>query len=70
MSIYSTQNISREEAEKLVLACRAKNDRSVKALSIGELDAELHQYVYARTDGNAPQFSDVLPWGINYIIDL
>lgn len=47
MSAYSTQNITREEAEKIVQACRAKNDRSVKALSDEQLDEELNTYVYS-----------------------
>lgn len=47
MSSYTTKEITREEAEEMVSAVRAKKDRSVKALSDKELDSELHEYVYS-----------------------
>ena len=47
MSAYSTRTITREEAERMVEQCRAKKDRSVKNLTIEELNRELHEYVYS-----------------------
>ena len=68
MSIYSTDYISREDAEQLVQECRMATDRSVKALSDEELDKELQRYVYARTELDDSPYNDILPWGRNYII--
>jgi len=62
MSAYSTKDISREEAEKMVEMCRLKNDRSVKALSNEELDKELHEYVYSEN------YTDIVGLLYNYNI--
>ena len=47
MSAYSTRDITRKEAENMVIMCRAKKDRSVRNLTYEELDEELHEYVYS-----------------------
>lgn len=63
MSAYSTESITREEAENLVKQVRAKLDRSVKVLSDEELLEELHEYVYSE------EHWDILPCLINYQIN-
>lgn len=67
MSIYSTLTITRERAEEMVLACRMKNDRSVKILSDEELDAELHEYVYSNEGTH--RYDDIIGWAYNYSIE-
>ena len=62
MSVYSTQYITRKEAEDMVKAVRMKLDRGVEALSDEELDKELHEYVYS--DAHA----DIVGLHYNYII--
>lgn len=62
MSAYSTREVTREEAERMVQECRMKKDRSVKALSDEELDAELHEYVYSE------RYKDIVGLLYNYII--
>ena len=62
MSSYSTLDITRKEAERMVKAVRAKKDRSVEALTLEELDAELHEYVYSG------QHTDEVGLLHNYII--
>ena len=49
MSAYSTKDITREEAEKMVREVRASiaPPDSVSSLSDIELDEELHTYVYS-----------------------
>ena len=47
MSAYSTKDITRTEAEAMVRALRALKDDPVSKLSIDDLDAELHDYVYS-----------------------
>lgn len=47
MSAYSTITITREQAEDMVRAVRAKRKDDVSQLSLEELDAELHEYVYS-----------------------
>lgn len=62
MSAYSTITITREKAEEMVEMCRAKNNRSVKALTDEELDKELHQYVYSE------DYTDIVGILNNYLI--
>ncbi len=62
MSAYSTIDITREEAERMVEECRMKKDRSVKALSKEELDRELHEYVYSEN------YTDIVGHLYNYMI--
>lgn len=63
MSAYSTKTISRQEAEDMVRAVRAKRiDDPVSSLSRRELDDELHEYVYS---GNHADIVGVLQ---NYMI--
>lgn len=66
MSIYSTQYINREEAERMVLACRAMNDKSVQGLTDEELDSELHDYVYSNEHSH--KYDSIIGWAYNYII--
>lgn len=62
MSAYSTKEITREEAEKMVLECRAKKYNPVKHLTDRELDEELHEYVYSEN------YDDIVGVLYNYII--
>ena len=62
MSAYSTKDITRAEAERMVAQCRAKKDRSVFALSEEELDRELHEYVYSEN------YQDIVGCLYNYNI--
>ena len=63
MSAYTTERITRAQAEKLVQQCRQKDDRSVKALTDEQLDAELHAYVYAG------KHTDIVRVLTNYIFE-
>ena len=63
MSAYSTKNINREEAERMVQECRNKKDRSVQCLSKEELDSELHEYVYSE------EYTDIVGTLYNYSIN-
>lgn len=63
MSVYSTLEITRKEAEEMVSRVRALKDKSVELLSDEELDKELHEYVYSQ---NYPEIVGVLH---NYIIN-
>lgn len=49
MSAYSTITITREEAERVVMACRNKGKyyNALQMLSDEEIDKELHMYVYS-----------------------
>lgn len=62
MSIYSTLDITREEAERMVLACRMRKDRRLASLTNEELDKELHEYVYSH------DYEDIVGGFYNYII--
>ena len=63
MSVYSTKHISREEAESMVRAVRAKSDDSVSQMTTEELDSELHEYVYSG------EHNDIVGVLYNYIIE-
>ena len=64
MSAYTTKNITREEAEKMVLDCRnkGKNKNELQMLSNKELDDELHYYVYSE------EYNDIVGFLYNYNI--
>lgn len=61
MSAYSTKEITRAEAEEMVIKCRMRKI-DVSALSDRELDDELHEYVYSEN------YTDIVGILYNYII--
>lgn len=62
MSAYSTLDITRKEAERMVALCRLKKDKSVSRLTKEELDKELHEYVYSE------EYTDIVGLLYNYYI--
>lgn len=64
MSAYTTRNITREEAVRMIWDCRNKRRSNLSELSNRELDEELHKYVYSE------EYEDIVGFLYNYnIID-
>lgn len=68
MSIYSTKDITRKEAEEMVRKCREIEARPIDIYSMTDeqLDEELHKYVYANE--NSGKYSEAVGYANNYMI--
>jgi len=68
MSSYTTINITREKAERMVRECRNLDRKDeISLMSKDELDRELHRYVYSEDNGY--KYRNIIGFLYNYNIN-